>query len=359
MRSLTTAIAAAVFFTAAAVHAQSPRYLLNDLGPLPGASFSQASDVTDSGIVAGVSTTAEGAQHAVVWIKGRPFDLSASRLGGPNSGAFGINEWGQMSMQAETGTPDPFGEDFCAYGTHLTCLAVRWDFGFFTTLKTLGGANATVGNVNNIGQIPGAAETATVDSSCSTGAPFQMLRYKPVIWDPGTRVPRQLALPHGDTVGYATVINDRSQAVGFTGSCGNSALPPIAFGPRAVLWEPDGSVRDLGNLGAPVLNISLSINNHSQVVGTSSLASDSRPFYKIHAFGQPHASAVDHGADAHAGEHQGNEQALDLRTLRHRHGLAVPTDGALTVTPTWTLVQQHWKPLPPSPVASFACNRRT
>ena len=30
----------------------------------------------------------------------------------------------------------------------------------------------------------------------------------------------------------------------------------------------------------------------------------------------------------------------------------------MTVTPTWTLVQQHWKPPPPSPVASLACSRR-
>jgi probable HAF family extracellular repeat protein len=54
MRLLTPAILAA--FLATAVHAQSPRYLLKDLGTLPGATFSQASDVTDSGIVAGIST---------------------------------------------------------------------------------------------------------------------------------------------------------------------------------------------------------------------------------------------------------------------------------------------------------------
>ena len=51
MRPLTTGIAAAALLTTV-VQAQSPRYLLKDLGPLPGATFSQASDVTDSGIVA-------------------------------------------------------------------------------------------------------------------------------------------------------------------------------------------------------------------------------------------------------------------------------------------------------------------
>jgi hypothetical protein len=99
--------------------------------------FSQASDVTDTGIDAGVSATADGAQHAVLWMKGHPLDLGASRLGGLNSGAFGINEWGQISIQAETATPDPYGEDFCGYGTHVTCRAARWDFGLLTTLRTL------------------------------------------------------------------------------------------------------------------------------------------------------------------------------------------------------------------------------
>ena len=159
MRPIITAIGAAVLL-ATVGQAQSARYLLKDLGPLPGATFSQASDVSDSGIVTGISATADGTQHAVLWINGRPFDLSAFGLAGPNSGAFGINEWGQISIQAESSMPDPFGEDFCAYGTHLTCRAVRWDFGMLTELRTLGGNNATVGNVNNLGQIPGVAETS-------------------------------------------------------------------------------------------------------------------------------------------------------------------------------------------------------
>jgi probable HAF family extracellular repeat protein len=269
---------------ATAAHAQSPRYRVKDLGTLPGGAFSQASDVNDSGVVAGMAAAGDGAQHAVLWLKGRVFDIARQGLDGPNSGAFGINERGGVSIQAETSTPDPNGEDFCGYGTHLTCRAARWDFGVLTKLRTLGGHNATVGNINDAGQIPGVAETSTVDASCAAKVPFQVLQYKPVVWGPGRRDIRLLPLLAGDTVGAATVINDRGQAVGFSGSCGNSALPPIAFGPHAVIWNTDGSVHDLGNLGSPVLNIGLAINNHGQVVGTSSLAADSRPFYKIDAF---------------------------------------------------------------------------
>jgi hypothetical protein len=44
-------------------------------------------------------------------------------------------------------------------------------------------------------------------------------------------------------------INDLGQAVGASGSCANTVLPPLALGPHAVLWERDGSVTNLGNLG--------------------------------------------------------------------------------------------------------------
>src|SRR6266481_6020551 len=82
----------------------------------------------------------------------------------------------------------------------------------------------------------------------------------------------------------ALAINDHGQAVGASGRCENTALPPLAFGPHAVLWENDGSVHDLGNLGAAAGNIGLFINNQGHVVGASSLTADSTPSDGIHAF---------------------------------------------------------------------------
>jgi hypothetical protein len=90
----------------------------------------------------------------------------------------------------------------------------------------------------------------------------------------------------GDSVGMAFWINDNGQAVGGSGSCANSQLPPIAFTPHAVLWEKDGSVTNLGNLGGTgnialeVGNIALSINNQEQVVGGSALPGNTT----VHAF---------------------------------------------------------------------------
>ena len=72
--------------------------------------------------------------------------------------------------------------------------------------------------------------------------------------------------------------------MGATGKCANTVLPPLAYGPHAVLWESDGTPRDLGNLGSTALNMALSVNNRGDVVGVSALYPDSSPFGGSHAF---------------------------------------------------------------------------
>jgi uncharacterized membrane protein len=70
-------------------------------------------------------------------------------------------------------------------------------------------------------------------------------------------------------------MNDNGQIVGASGDC--TAFNPVLnyFQPlHALLWQRDGTVVDLGNLGgtgrAPALgNWAISINNHGQVVGSS------------------------------------------------------------------------------------------
>jgi len=63
-----------------------------------------------------------------------------------------------------------------------------------------------------------------------------------------------------------------------SGTCANTALPGPAAAPHAVLWEKDGTVRDLGNLGGTVNpqvlavgNVALMINHGGQVAGASAL----------------------------------------------------------------------------------------
>src|ERR1043165_5324739 len=103
-----------------------PRYTISDLRPLPGGTFSQAAAVSENGLITGVSTTADGSQHAVIWRNGQITDIGKTGLGGPNNGAFGLNARGDALLQAESAEADPDHENFCLYGTGLKCLAAVW-----------------------------------------------------------------------------------------------------------------------------------------------------------------------------------------------------------------------------------------
>src|ERR1700720_810934 len=89
---------------------------------------------------------------------------------------------------------------------------------------------------------------------------------------------RKLSPLKGDSVGIAGSINESSQVVGTSGKCSNTILPGPTAGPHAVVWESDGSVHDLGNLGGTVNpamlavgNGALGINSRGQITGVSAL----------------------------------------------------------------------------------------
>jgi probable HAF family extracellular repeat protein len=285
MKTILTSIAASSLLAALAVAQQAPRYSVIELGPM-GGTFSQAFFVNNNRLVGGVSTVRDGTQHATFWGLGLKMDIGAP---GVNSAAFGINQSGQALIQTETSAKDPNSENFCGYGTGLQCRAAVWQGGVMTTLATLGGYNSTVGQINQLGEMAGIAENSTRDPECPPGVAFsgtgpQVLDFEAVIWGPAPGQIRELHPLPGDTVGMALWMNDNGQAVGASGRCGNTMPPPIAFGPHAVLWEKDGSVTDLGNLGAAVGNLATAINNRGQVVGISSLTGQSPPTTGIHAF---------------------------------------------------------------------------
>jgi len=285
-------LALAVFAGPASAQLPStpPRYNITDLGTL-GGPFSEAVSVNNRGLVSGSSTIPDGTTHAVLWQNGHITDIGTPGLAGPasNSRAFDVNERGQAAGVAETSIPDPDGEDFCGFGTHLTCPSFLWQNGAMTPLRTLGGNNNFVLAVNDRSQVTGVSENGVYDSSCI--APFQVRDFEAAIWEPGPGLIHELQPLAGDTVGEATWINDLGQAVGSSGSCANTLLPPLAAGPHAVLWE-NGTPMDLGNLGGtcttpcinpvtgPYGNTPLFINNRGQVVGLSALTGDAT----FHAF---------------------------------------------------------------------------
>ena len=61
MKTILTSIAAGSLLTMLAI-AQPPRYILKDLGTLPGGSFSQATYIDNNGLITGFSNTRGGAK---------------------------------------------------------------------------------------------------------------------------------------------------------------------------------------------------------------------------------------------------------------------------------------------------------
>ena len=144
-------------------------------------------------------------------------------------------------------------------------------------------AYLAAGPVNSRGEVVGIAENNTRDPECPStpavnGTGPQVLDFEAVVWGPGQGQIRELSPLPGNTVGMALGINDQGQVAGMSGSCANTIIPPFVAAPHAVLWEADGSVHDLGNLGGTVNtdllsigNAALAINNRGQVAGVSAL----------------------------------------------------------------------------------------
>ncbi|HZM09414.1 MAG TPA: hypothetical protein VFC15_04310, partial [Candidatus Limnocylindrales bacterium] len=189
-------------------------YIVTDLGTLEGGTFSQPFFINRYGLVSGSSNLADGNQHAVLWLGKLKLDIGMPGLGGPNSIAFGDNDGFQSAGEAETSTPDPNGEDFCGFRTHLTCLPFLWQDGKMIQLPTLGGNNGAATAISNRGEVAGFAENSIPDPGCPSP---QVLHFEPVVWEKG--VIHELPTYGGDPDGITYLINDNGEVVGGSGTC--------------------------------------------------------------------------------------------------------------------------------------------
>jgi probable HAF family extracellular repeat protein len=212
-----------------------------DLGTLGGPN-SGAWGVNGLGAVVGVSDAITGATRASRWQNGLATDLGT--LGGWSSAAYGINDHGDIVGQAYTST----GQG----------RASLWRNGVVVDLGTLGGGSSVAFDINNSGQVVGFSQISAISP------------YYAFLVQNGTMVNLMMG-PNS----HALAINDDGQLI-------------VNSGGRAYLWSA-GIVKDLGTLGGSS-SYAHALNETGQVVGFSMTADR---FW--HAFLWEHGRMVDLG----------------------------------------------------------------
>ena len=236
-----------------------------------GGTQSRGMAINNRGDVAGWSNLAgNGSRHATLWSHGSIIDLGT--LGGPNSTLPwpGQNNTGMIVGISQTAQVDPLHEGWsCEAGgflpaTGLVCRGFVWENGTMRELPTLGGTHGFATAVNNRGQVVGWAETPVHDPTC-TGT--QVLQFRAVLWEPEKGGTRELAPFPGDSTSAATAINQSGVVVGISGDCDQAVG---RFSARhAVLWEKNGTVTEIPNLGGTTWHTPMDINARGDVVGFS------------------------------------------------------------------------------------------
>jgi probable HAF family extracellular repeat protein len=246
-----------------------------------GGTISNGNGINNLGWVTGVSNLADDAvTHATLWVLGFPIDLGT--LGAPGTNSAMI--WpvkdirGVMSGITEVPGEDPFNEAWsCSAFIPKTpghiCRGFVWERGEMRALPTLGGTHGFATASNNRRQTVGWAENTVQDPSCNQVDQF--LQFRAVVWGPGRDQIREL-LPFGDDpTSAATAINDRGQVAGISGLCSNSVGGFSAI--HAVIWEPDGTITNLGDLGGVAWNTPMAMNGRGDVVGFANAAGTEPP----------------------------------------------------------------------------------
>jgi probable HAF family extracellular repeat protein len=236
-----------------------------------GGTQSRGMAINNRGLVAGWSNLpGNGSRHATLWTDGSITDLGT--LGGPNSTLAwpGLNNTGMIVGISQTADVDPLHEGWsCEAGgflpeTGLVCRGFVWENGHMQALPTLGGTHGFATAVNNRGQVVGWAETPVHDPTC-TGT--QVLQFRAVLWEPKMGTTRELAPFPGDSTSAATAINQSGMVVGISGDCDQAVG---RFSARhAVLWEKNGTVMEIPNLGGTTWHTPMDINARGDVVGFS------------------------------------------------------------------------------------------
>jgi probable HAF family extracellular repeat protein len=223
--------------------------VLTDMGVLSGGDASDATWISDTGLIAGQSRNGSidpllgfPEFRAVLWEAGQIIDLGT--LGGNESSAFSVNNRGQVVGMATNTIPDPFS----FLGTQLR--AFLWRHGAIEDLGTLGtGNNAWALFVNERGQVAGFSDTSP------NPGPLGLPPSDPFLWEQGAMLDLGTL---GGTAGSPYGLNNRGQVVGLSNLAGDQTGHPF-------LWDR-GALTDLGTLGGS-FGIANGINDSGEVVG--------------------------------------------------------------------------------------------
>ena len=235
-----------------------------------------ANSINNRGQVAGQANNAGNTvSRAALWMGGASTPIDLGSLGGPNTNS--AVAWPVKSTNglivgiSDTNDDNPLGEAFSCWPffapgvpTRKICKGFRWEKGVMTALPPFpGGYNSYATAANNRGQIVGWAENGVHDSSCNPL--FQILQFRAVIWEPNGEMRELPPLP-GDSTSAATAINDKGQVVGISGPCGVAVGDVSAA--HAVIWE-NGVPTRIDDFGGHTWNTPNAINNDGIVVGFS------------------------------------------------------------------------------------------
>ena len=270
----------------------APKYQVVKL-PSLGGTQSRGMAINTQGWVAGWSNQPDGSRRAALWKDGSITPIGT--FGGPSSTVPwpGLNDAGMVVGISQTGETDPLHEDWsCELGgflpesTDLLCRGFVWQDGVTRELPTLGGNHDFATGVNNLSQVVGWAETAVHDPTCVDA---QVLQFRAVLWEPksgsnGKIKARELPPFNDDAASAATAINDGGQVVGISGRCDQAVGRFSAL--HAVLWEKNGKVTEIPNLGGVTWHTPMDINAQGDVVGFSNPpgAGDPEGEFISHAF---------------------------------------------------------------------------